>query len=165
VIGVSVVVTRKDPKRVLLFSSTVGVSVCTATEAEAEGVPQSLSDWTARSMTIGCACIPLCTLAERICVLWSLVLTGDAGNGDRSSGQFHGPVGEMYRRTRMSHGPRRSLVGLVNLGGSRSNGVSFHGSSWKATRLVGASAGSHGCLTNPGDRGEMSGRGIRLCRR
>ncbi|CAL1680922.1 unnamed protein product [Lasius platythorax] len=65
----------------------------------------------------------------------------------------------------MSHRSNRTLVGLVNLGGSNSMGVGFHGSSWNATRFFGASSESHGGLTGPGDRGEMSGRGMRLWRR
>ncbi|KMQ86220.1 hypothetical protein RF55_14857 [Lasius niger] len=57
----------------------------------------------------------------------------------------------------MSHWSNRALVGLVNLGGSNSMGVGFHGSSWNATRFFGASSESHGGLTGPGDRGKISG--------
>lgn len=66
---------------------------------EADGVSQSLSDWTARSVVIGYACVPLCTLVEMVCVLWSFLKTDYAGSGDSRSGQFQGPIGEVYRRS------------------------------------------------------------------
>jgi len=54
------------------------------------------------------------------------------------------------------------LGGLVSRGGSSSSGISCHGNNWKVTRFCGGSWSSHGCLAGPGDRGEISGRGIRL---